>query len=68
MSVENFVCLLLLMFIGDGETQWDVLVVEFDEGVCDEGNKKDTLLKNKYFVFCKKIGDLNRGVMLFFLF
>jgi len=56
------------MFIGDGETQWDVLVVEFDEGVCDEGNKKDTLLKNKYFVFCKKIGDLNRGVVLFFLF
>jgi hypothetical protein len=31
-----------------------VLVVEFDEGMRDGGNKKDTLLKSKYFVFCRK--------------
>jgi hypothetical protein len=50
------------MFVGDGEAQWDVLVVEFDEGVCKEGNKKDTLQKNKFFFFGKKnLGDLNRG-------
>ncbi len=56
------------MFVGDGEVRWDVLVVEFDEGMRDGGNKKDTLLKNKYFVFCKNKRDLNRGVVLFFLF
>ncbi len=39
------------MFVGDGETQWDVLVVEFDEGVCDEGNKKGHLAKKQVFCF-----------------
>lgn len=56
------------MFVGDGEVRRDVLVVEFDEEVRNGGNKKDTLLKNKYFFFCKKKRDLNRGVVLFFLF
>jgi hypothetical protein len=46
------------MFVGDGEAQRDVLVVELDVGMRNGGNKKDTLLKNKYFVFCKKRGGI----------
>jgi hypothetical protein len=51
-GIDNFL-FVLFMFVSDSEARWDVLVVEFDEGVHDGGNKKDTLLKNKYFFFCK---------------